>query len=81
MLKKLTLFVLVLGLVGMVSAAGVFSTDPNPSKVKQTLTISEPSNLSRSEDTIKYDGPNAGNGIGLTNGGTFTGAVLFTTTA
>ena len=78
MLKKLSIFVLVLVLVGLANAASLFSTNPNPTKVAPTLTIMEPTDDSRVEDTIKYDGPNAANGIGLTAGGTFYGAVRFT---
>jgi hypothetical protein len=78
MLKKLSIFVLVLVLVGLANAASLFSTNPNRTKVAPTLTIMGPTDDSRAEDTIKYDGPNDNNGIGLTAGGTFYGAVRFT---
>jgi hypothetical protein len=66
-------------------AMNLFSIDPQakqdespyPTKIEQTTTLNNPSNFSRSEDTIAYDGPNA-SGVGLSTGGTLYGAVRFT---
>lgn len=81
MFKKLSLLVLVLGLASVMVGSNLFSSDPNAKPAKnEPLTVISNSDFSRAEDTIKYDGENAANGIGLTNGGTFWGAVRFTTT-
>ncbi|MEO0075992.1 MAG: hypothetical protein ABIK31_07850, partial [candidate division WOR-3 bacterium] len=81
MLKKLSLITIIFGLASVLVASNSFSTDPNAKIQKyEETTIIIPSDFSRTEDTIKYDGENSNNGIGLTNGGTYYGAVRFTTT-
>jgi hypothetical protein len=81
MIKKLSIFVVVFGMFSLLAAENLFSTDPNAKTyTSDLLTVVSNSDFSRSEDTIHYDGPNAANGIGLTSGGTFWGAVRYTTT-
>jgi hypothetical protein len=84
MIKKISLFVLVLAIVGLVSAEAKimspFSTSPYPAaKTNINITSYIPATAGRNpDDTIRYDGGNY-TGIGLTSGGTFWGATRFTT--
>jgi hypothetical protein len=82
MIRKISLLVLLLTIVGLVSAQAKiinqFSTSPYPvTKTNANVTSYLPTSRNP-EDTIKYDGNNY-TGIGLTSGGTFWGAVRFTT--
>lgn len=85
MFKKLTLFLLIIGLATLVNAeskvVGSFSNAGthamNQTKIVQSLITINSTDFDRAEDTIKYDGPNA-DALGLTAGGTYWGAVQFT---
>ncbi|MCS7257947.1 MAG: hypothetical protein NZ601_01035, partial [candidate division WOR-3 bacterium] len=79
--KIMFISIIIISIVSGLYAGNTFMTDPNRG-IQKTMPVTtfsysyaEPL---QNEDTIYYDGPNSNNGIGLTNGGTFYGAVRFT---
>ncbi len=79
MSKKIMILVLIIGVIIFAHAESkkAIHLSVSPTRTTSTLSIIEPTEFLQNEDTIKYDGPNY-TGIGLTNGGTFYGAVRFT---